>query len=527
MADLFISYNRGDREIVERLAERFGRYGVEIWFDARLEQGDPFDIAIQTQLRQAKAVLVIWTPNSIESEWVRAEATHGRERGVLLAATLKSCTPLPPFNVIQTADLREWPGNENYSEWLKLLEGLGGRIGRPGLKNYALAASSGLLLPLRDWAAQFPADPLASVVKAQIAARGADVQREEDAVAQTMAAHRQAAEQKQRDEIEREARRRQQQTMHEYRSLRRSAAQDMVSGFVKRLVWMSALAAIFIGGVWLWRPDMLLQFAPPDPSVHRTWETGEHIDANLPPGTVFQECPSCPQMVVVPASPNGSAGTGVVIDGPFAIGRYEVTRREFAAYARAQHGNSSRRYCYASRKRNNASWRDPGFLQTGLHPAVCISASDAQRYVEWLSDVASRNYRLPLDSEWEHAARAGVTSEFAYGDRLSTNLANYDGRAANTSSEENLGRPGDTSRNRTTAVGSYAPNRFGLFDVHGNVAEFTADCLAGESGPCDQATLRGGSWISNAFGLAFSQRRTVYRDSRSDTSGFRVVRDLD
>ena len=65
MADLFISYNRSDRDIVERLAERFGRYGVEIWFDARLEQGDPFDIAIQTQLRQAKAVLVAWTPTRL------------------------------------------------------------------------------------------------------------------------------------------------------------------------------------------------------------------------------------------------------------------------------------------------------------------------------------------------------------------------------------------------------------------------------------------------------------------------------
>ena len=219
-----------------------------------------------------------------------------------------------------------------------------------------------------------------------------------------------------------------------------------------------------------------------------------------PPGTVFRDCAECPELVILPAgsymmgSPPGEKERHddegprhrVRISRPFAVGRYEVTFSEWEACRRA--GG-------CSRGPGDAGWG------RGNRPVINVGWTDARKYVRWLSRKTGKRYRLSSESEWEYAARAGTTGPFHHGSTISTEQANYDGDYAYGS-----GRKG-RHRGRTTPVGSFPPNGFGLYDVHGNVSEWVEDCRHDDysgapsdgsawirSGNCRHRVLRGGSW---------------------------------
>ncbi|MGY9107826.1 MAG: formylglycine-generating enzyme family protein, partial [Alphaproteobacteria bacterium] len=155
---------------------------------------------------------------------------------------------------------------------------------------------------------------------------------------------------------------------------------------------------------------------------------------------------------------------------------------------------------------DNYSPRDQGHGR-GRQPVINVHFGDAENYLAWLSETTGQTYRLPSEAEWEYAARAGTTTPSSYG----TDLTSAD--------DANVLRvaPGQTahaallnvsSEGRTVPVGSYAPNPWGLYDVHGNVAEFTADCWnrdydgaptdgsARTDGDCEEQAFRGGSWVT-------------------------------
>ena len=192
-------------------------------------------------------------------------------------------------------------------------------------------------------------------------------------------------------------------------------------------------------------------------------------DARPQPGAVFRDCEVCPEMVVMP-------------DGRLALGRYEVTVGEYRAFASATGGGAND--CFA-----RDSWRDPGFPQTDRHPVACVSWEDAKAYVSWLSRTAGATYRLPTEAEWDRAA-AG--------------------------SQRGCDR-WRTGRRGTCPVGSYGANGVGLFDMVGNLFEWTEDCSEGD------CVMRGGSW----FHIAELQRGSNHAGSRSFSSGFRVARTLE
>ena len=128
----------------------------------------------------------------------------------------------------------------------------------------------------------------------------------------------------------------------------------------------------------------------------------------------------------------------------FAMGKYEVTYEEWDACV-------SEGACHGYRPGDNNWGR-------GKRPVIGVSWNDAQSYVAWLSKKTEHNYRLPSESEWEYAARAGTRTPFHFGDAISA-------------SQANLYR----SDNRTTPVGKYPSNAFSLHDVHGNVWEWVGD----------------------------------------------------
>ncbi len=113
MSDVFISYRRSDRPIAETLYRALTEEGLDIWWDASLQAGETFDEKIQSILQSSRAIVVLWSPEAAQSEWVRGEGAIGRERGVLAPVMVKPVNIPVPFNLIHTADLCDWNGDRS------------------------------------------------------------------------------------------------------------------------------------------------------------------------------------------------------------------------------------------------------------------------------------------------------------------------------------------------------------------------------------------------------------------------------
>jgi len=213
----------------------------------------------------------------------------------------------------------------------------------------------------------------------------------------------------------------------------------------------------------------------------------------------------------------------VGIARPFAIGRYPVTVGEWRAFADAS----------AWQPQGEVDWAAPGFAQTEMHPVVGVSWHDAQAYLAWLGERTGQRYRLPSEAEWEYACRAGTRTAFSFGDAIDTTFANYDGNFT-----WNGGQRGEYRRG-TTPVDAFAPNPWGLHDMHGNVWEWVQDVMhdSYEGAPVDGSAwesggerarriLRGGSWLYNPRYLRSALRNGFSAVMSNDIVGFRVVREL-
>jgi formylglycine-generating enzyme required for sulfatase activity len=246
----------------------------------------------------------------------------------------------------------------------------------------------------------------------------------------------------------------------------------------------------------------------------------------------LKDCSICPEMVVVPAgeftmgSPNTEMYRGsepqhrVSFAKPFALGKYEVTFDEWQA-------------CVADGGCGGFTPDDQGWGK-GKHPVVAVSWDDAKAYVTWLSRKTGKHYRLPSESEWEYAARAGATTPFAFGPTINSEQANYDGRTAFGDGKTGV------FREKTMPVGSFKPNAFGLYDMHGNVWEWIEDCWSEEydartplngapllSGSCGGRVMRGGSWEDYAGDVRSAARVGSGREEQSWADGFRVALDME
>ena len=285
----------------------------------------------------------------------------------------------------------------------------------------------------------------------------------------------------------------------------------------------------------------------------------------LKPKDVFKECPQCPEMAVLPqgsftmGSPEGEVGHSsvegpqhtVTIGKPFAVGKFQVTVDQFAAFAEATHydAGSKCRTLEDSGKyeeRSDRSWRNPGFANDGSHPAVCINWSDAKAYVDWLAKTTGKPYRLLTEAEWEYAAR-GRTEPGSYPPFYFGYNENDMCRFANTADETARAQipginwvvvPCSDGYAYTSPVGSFAANPFGLYDMHGNAWQWTEDCYhssykgapadgsAWLNGDCRFRVLRGGSWYYAASSTRAASRLNLIYNYRYHSGGFRVARNL-
>ncbi|MFZ2300677.1 MAG: TolC family outer membrane protein [Gallionella sp.] len=219
-------------------------------------------------------------------------------------------------------------------------------------------------------------------------------------------------------------------------------------------------------------------------------------------GKPFKDCPNCPDMVMVPA---GKFMMGVpgsqkqkTISNAFAVGKYEVT---FAEWDACVAGGGCAKY-----RPNDQGWG------RGRQPVVNVNWNDAKKYVRWLSQKTGKNYRLLTETEWEYAARAGTTTAYPWGDAIGSGNANCNGCGSQWDNKQ------------PAPVGSFKANAFGLYDMNGNVCEWTEGCINNNN--CNVRVVRGGSWFYGATDVRSTHRIGDDSNARDYDDGFRVAREL-
>lgn len=185
----------------------------------------------------------------------------------------------------------------------------------------------------------------------------------------------------------------------------------------------------------------------------------------------------------------------VRIATPFYVAAHEVTAREWASVMQPS--------------------APPLDAAAALLPVTNINWHEAREFLDRINAGKPWRLRLPSEVEWEYACRAGTTTPYSTGAYLSTEQANYNGDFPLP------GQPAGENRERVTPVGSFAPNAWGLFDMHGNVWEWTNDAYDDS-----RKVIRGGSWRFNADSARCALRYTHRPQDRGDSLGLRLVRDL-
>ncbi|MEM9628987.1 MAG: SUMF1/EgtB/PvdO family nonheme iron enzyme [Pseudomonadota bacterium] len=239
-------------------------------------------------------------------------------------------------------------------------------------------------------------------------------------------------------------------------------------------------------------------------------------------GESFRDCDFCPKMVVIPAgrfvmgspadeelrSDTEGPQHEVTMGLPYAMGKYEVTFDQYDRFAKAR------------------GWDLPEDMNwgRGRRPVINVSWYEARAYCQWLGKQTGMIYRLPSEAEWEYAARAGTDTRFAYGNQLGYRQENFKSRFESTNYV-----------GITTEVGSFPPNDFGLFDMHGNVREWVEDHWHDnyEGAPKDGSpwlssdsksrVIRGGSWNTVSWDARSASRFADEPGYRTLTVGFRCA----
>ena len=130
MADVFVSYASSEKDKARLVAESLEAAGFSVWWDRALKPGETFDSVIQREIEAAKAIVVLWTKASVESQWVREEADVGRRREALVPLLMDDIAPPLGFGRVQAAHLQEWDGDPKHADWIEVVESVQKLVGR-------------------------------------------------------------------------------------------------------------------------------------------------------------------------------------------------------------------------------------------------------------------------------------------------------------------------------------------------------------------------------------------------------------
>jgi formylglycine-generating enzyme required for sulfatase activity len=481
MSDIFISYKREEQATARKLADALEKEGWSVWWDPKLRAGEHFDDVIEKALNEAKCVIVMWSNLSVNSEYIKAEATEALEQKKLVPVKIENVNLPFRFKRVQTPSLINWDGSRDSPDFRKFVGDIS-----------AILSDSSKIIP--DHTKQAEEERL----------REQERQRSEEEV-------RRKTDEADRKRIE-------QEVPSPWRTYGPVAAA------------VAVLLILFSFVFWSPKPqEAPIKEAEGQKEPIKEAPTNEIVPAAPEIIRVFRDHLKTgregPEMVVIPAGSfrmGDLQGDGskdelpvrtVRIEQRFAIGRYEVTFEEYEQFATA----------------TKHQLPDDRRWGRGRQPVINVSWQDAVNYTKWLSEQAGKRYRLPSEAEWEYAARGGKEAAYWWGKHLLQGMANCNGCGSQWDGKQ------------TAPVGSFKPNPFGLNDTAGNVWEWVEDCWhdnynsapadssawkeAG-GGYCARRVIRGGSWITPG-NLRSSVRYSFPASNLTYDVGFRLARDLD
>jgi formylglycine-generating enzyme required for sulfatase activity len=508
MSDIFISYKREDQATARKLADALEKEGWSVWWDPKLRAGEHFDDVIEKALNEAKCVIVMWSNLSVNSEYVKSEATEALEQKKLVPVKIENVTLPFRFKRVQTLSLLGWDGSQGFSEFRRLVEDISVVLGPSPTA-------------------------VSNLMPAKLEAETEEVEEER-------------FREKERQRSEQEAKRKAEEAN------RRRIGEKIPNPWRTYGPVAAAVAVVLIFSFVFWWPkrqgtervEKQQPLKEPVVLAPETKSTGQKETTNQPPVVKLQPEKQItvkprppivkvfrdrlknggegPEMVVVPARSfrmgdilgggrqNEQPARRVRIAKPFAIGRYEVTFEEYDQFA-----NETGRNLPADR-----GW---GRVR---RPVINVNWQEAEAYAKWLSEQTGKRYRLPTEAEWEYAARGGEETNYWWGNDFLEGMANCEGCGSHW------------DKNQTAPVGSFKPNPFGMYDTAGNVWEWVEDCWhdnyngaptdgsawkeAG-GGNCALRVMRGGSWLVSPGSLRSSYRNKDNAGRRFNSVGFRLV----
>ncbi|MBK7000396.1 MAG: SUMF1/EgtB/PvdO family nonheme iron enzyme [Rhodoferax sp.] len=252
-------------------------------------------------------------------------------------------------------------------------------------------------------------------------------------------------------------------------------------------------------------------------------------------GQTLKDCDVCPELVVVPGGSFEMGSNAAEQKKAIAAG----ASKEWTDWENPQHRVNVQSFAMGKYEVTQGQWKavmgsNPSYFKDcgDTCPVEQVSWDDAQEYIKKLNARSGKQYRLPSEAQWEYAARAGTTTAFSTGETITTAQANFDGNYTYNGSAKGV------YREKPIKVGSFAPNDFGLYDMHGNVWEWVQDCWndsykgapsdgsAWESGACGQRAVRGGSWLDIPADARAAVRYRSDTTFRNNLSGVRLARML-
>ncbi|MBT8471222.1 MAG: SUMF1/EgtB/PvdO family nonheme iron enzyme [Marinicaulis sp.] len=568
MPDIFISYSRDDRERVRHIANALEVAGHDVWWDPEIPPGESFANVIDQNLKDAACIIVAWSKSSINSNWVQEEADDGMMRKTLIPVMIDEIDLPRGFKRLQTADLRGWSGDLEDPNWQLVFAQVDKLVSARKASEAAeeqAAARERAAQARQQTAARQPAQAAqprkAAAPKQRASAAPAKQEKSgglpiipiiaglfvigagsfgyyfmtkggDEPITKTAAA---------KDPITEAVNDRVDTALAE--AAEEITAADAGAGEEAAVAIDDADNSMGIDAAET--PDGESPETAPtdnssepdagdDDSTVADAETAEDVaeEETLPAyaaGEKFRDCDNCPEILVIASTESFTFGAdgsrdraeapevAVTISAPFAIGVYEITYDDWQV-------------CLDDGGCNGYEPPDMGW-GAGQRPVVNVSHEDANAYLSWLSEKTGETYRLPSEAEWEYAAQAGSDEEFSTGDDITASQANFNGDFPFG------GGPKELNRGRTVEVGTFAANPNGLFDVHGNVWEWVADCwkpnYAGAptdgsavGGACSSRVIKGGAFTAGAWRSRARHRRSEPQTRRDFDTGFRVLREL-
>ncbi|HPO16483.1 MAG TPA: formylglycine-generating enzyme family protein [Candidatus Hydrogenedentes bacterium] len=309
----------------------------------------------------------------------------------------------------------------------------------------------------------------------------------------------------------------------------------------------------FVNGVRFEIPDSMKQEGPKDAAGGGTAQAGKDCTVDLGDGVTLDMVWIEPGTFTM-GSPSSDPGRyddevkhNVTLTQGFWLGKYEVTNAQFGVFA-----DSTGYQTDAEREgtgfavdssgnwetQRGVSWRNPGWAIEGNQPVVLVSWNDAQTFIEWLNEKAGSGFHLPTEAEWEYACRGGSSSAYPWGDDPDQGVGCCNALDQTLRRTYSLwkGFNWDDGYLFVASVGSFKPNRFGLYDMVGNVYEWCQDwygdypahAVIDPMGPDSDSSrvVRGGAWFSGPWQCRSASRHSENPSYRHVDKGFRAGRSV-